>query len=351
MITRDLEKKPSGTGLKEVAARAAVSTMTVSRVMRGSGHVREETRARVLAAAAALGYRPDPLAARLMAVVRKGKGRRIKAALALVRDRRQRMISGDGVYRYVDDEDIRERAERHGYAVDEFSLGEDGLTVARLRGILLARGIEGVLFSAEAARGAFEGFDVSSFACATFGYGWRVPALHRASTNMMQGLQMAFDQLTGRGYRRIGLAITPWIDERSDHTYSGALLHFQAGLPPARRVPHLIFKGNDLPSQEKEFCRWAKRHRPDALISFDRCVPQWTRERLGLRIPEDIGFVAHDWTEEAAEGLSGICHNRKHVVAAAVDLVANQLFHNEHGIPAVPREVLIPATWIEGGSC
>jgi DNA-binding LacI/PurR family transcriptional regulator len=54
------------TTLSEVAARAGVTAATVSNVLRGRGRVGDETRARVLEAVAALGYRPH-LAARALA--------------------------------------------------------------------------------------------------------------------------------------------------------------------------------------------------------------------------------------------------------------------------------------------
>ncbi len=49
-------------GIREVAARAAVSYMTVSRVVRGVAAVRPETRSRVQAAIDELGYQPSPSA-------------------------------------------------------------------------------------------------------------------------------------------------------------------------------------------------------------------------------------------------------------------------------------------------
>lgn len=344
-----LERTPLHRGLARVAEAAEVSVMTVSRVMRGSPRVSPETRARVLRAAQSLNYRPDPVASRLMAAVRKGKGQRIGAALAFVRDRRSRSVASDRTHRYVDERDIRQRAEVQGYAVDEFVLGRDGLTASRLQTILAARGIEGIVFSLEVSRGLFEGFDFSPFSCSTLGYGLRVPALHRASTNMMQGLLNAFTLLASRGYRRIGLAVTPWVNERADHAYSGAMLHYQTIIPKARRVPPLLFASNDLSAHRKEFRAWARLHRPDVLISFETEVPDWVRADLCLRIPEDVGFVVHDWTPRA-QGFAGISHNRPHVATAAVDLVTTQLFHSEQGIPTVAREVLIPASWVEGGS-
>lgn len=53
---------PRGATLTDVAAAAGVSTMTASRVMNGRGGASEETRARVLAAAARLAYRPNSFA-------------------------------------------------------------------------------------------------------------------------------------------------------------------------------------------------------------------------------------------------------------------------------------------------
>ena len=48
--------------ISDVAARAMVSTATVSYVINGSNRVSEETRARVLQAVKELGYQPNALA-------------------------------------------------------------------------------------------------------------------------------------------------------------------------------------------------------------------------------------------------------------------------------------------------
>ena len=54
-------KKQSVT-LVQVAAKAGVSVMTASRAMSGEGYVSEDTKAKVQAAALALGYAPNALA-------------------------------------------------------------------------------------------------------------------------------------------------------------------------------------------------------------------------------------------------------------------------------------------------
>lgn len=339
---------PKNASLSDVAAAAKVSAMTVSRVLRNSPHVSEATRARVMRVTKQLGYQPNPQVARLMSIVRDAKRQKVRAVIGVVRDDILEDELHDPAYQYVSNRDIRQRAEQHGYAIEEFFVGRDGITPARLNGILYARGIEGLIVSPQSSRVIGKELDFSPFAAATFGYGLRVPALHRASTNMTDGILHAAAELMRRGYKRIGLAVTRFIDARSDHTYSGGMLHFQQQIPARQRVPLLLLP-DKLAQGAAEFCTWMRRCKPDVLITLDAHVPDWITKRMRLRIPEDVGLVVHDWTERMPN-FAGIDHRRAHVAAAAVDLVATQLMHNEHGIPEVPRQILIPPRWVEGPS-
>lgn len=334
--------------LKDIARAAEVSIMTVSRVLRGAPRVAQSTRERVLAEARRLRYQPDPHLARLMQAVRGRKKVRTRAVIAVIRE----YLPQDGLlgpsYQYVPVEDIRRRAQGHGYAVEEFFLGRNGLTPARLQGILRARGIEGVIVSPQSARLPCSQLDYSPFAAVVFGYAMREPALHMCAGNMTVGIQMAAAELTRRGYRRIGVAVTQWIVNRSQFGYSGGLFHWQQNLPQSERVPLLLFPHNDISRGFDPFAHWLQNHKPDAVITFDTHVPGWLR-RLGLRFPDDIGFVAHDWTQ-GMSGLAGIHQRRDHLAAAAVDLIVTQLSQNERGVPDVPRQIMIPPCWVDGPS-
>jgi DNA-binding LacI/PurR family transcriptional regulator len=339
----------SNVSLQAVATAAQVSAMTVSRVLNNSPHVSPATRRRVQAAVKKLGYRPDPQIAQLMARVRDHRRRRAESVIAVVRDDIPEDELHDPAYQYVSTRDIRQRAEQHGYRAEEFFLGRGGITAKRLVDILMTRGIEGLIISPQSSQNIGTQLDYSRFAAATFGYGLQNPALHRASTNMTRGILQATAELHARGYRRIGLAVTQWVDARSDHTYSGAMLNFQQKIPAKDRVPLLLFPENNLAHEADIFCAWFKKHRPDVIITFDAYVPDWLTKKLKVRIPDDVGLVVHDWVERHA-GFAGIHHRRPHVAAAAVDLLATQLMHNERGIPEVPRQILIPPAWIEGAS-
>jgi len=327
-----MDGAPRLQSLNKVAAAARVSPMTVSRVFRNSPHVSKETRDKVLRAAKKIGYQPDPLISRLMAIVRGTKQRTLRSMIGVVRDDILEDDLHDPAYQYVSTDDIRQRAQRHGYLVEEFFLGRGGLTPSRLNSILRARNVEGLIVSPQSSREIGAQLDYSLFAAATFGYGLQTPALHRASTNMTQGILCATAELGRRGYRRIGIAITQWIDARADHTYSGAFLHYQQRIPARNRVPLLFFPENNPAHGAEAFCAWMKKYQPEAIISFHTYVPEWLTERMQMRIPDDVGLVVHDWNERM-QGFAGIHHRRSYVAAAAVDLVATQPCRMSAGSP------------------
>jgi DNA-binding LacI/PurR family transcriptional regulator len=334
--------------LKHIAGATGVSAMTVSRVLRGSPRVSERTRELVLREAKRLNYQPDPHLMRMMQAVRGRKEQRVRAVIAVIREH----VPKDGLlgpsYQYVPVEDIRRRAHGHGYGVEEFFLGRDGITPRRLQKILHARGIEGVIVSPQSVQLPCSKLDYAPFAAVTFGNAMSKPALHMTAGNMTLGIQMAAALLRQRGYQRVGVAVTRWIVTRSQFGYSGGFFHWQQSLPPESRVPLLLFPDNDIRGGFGVFAGWMREQKPDAVISFDTHVPGWLG-RLGLRFPEDIGFVVHDWTP-GMTGLAGIYQQRDHLAAAAVDLVVTQLSQHERGIPEVPRQIMITPRWVEGPS-
>ncbi|MCB1065832.1 MAG: LacI family DNA-binding transcriptional regulator, partial [Verrucomicrobiae bacterium] len=161
--------------LNDIARAVGVSTMTVSRALRGVPKVALSTRERVFAAARTLGYEPDPHLARLMQTVRSRKKQGVRAVIAVIREQ----VPVDGLlgpsYQYVPIDDIRIRAQGHGYAVEEFFLGRDELTPDRLQNMLHARGIEAVIVSPQSMQLPCAKLDYTPFAAVTFGNAMRDP--------------------------------------------------------------------------------------------------------------------------------------------------------------------------------
>lgn len=323
--------------------------MTVSRALRNHPSVAPTTKRRITAAAGKLGYSPDPYMARLMARVRSHRHHRAEAVIAVLRDFHQGDDLLDSAYHYAPLDDITRHAARYGYRAEEFRLDRSKMSPHRLRQILEARGIEGVIVSPQSSQSIGREMDYTGLAAVTLGYGLPNPGLHRASTNMTRGILRATQELAARGYRRIGLAVSEWIDHRSDHTYTGAMLNYQRQARPRDRVPLLLFPKNNIAEDRKYFCSWFRRHRPDVIISFDTYVPDWLTQDLRQHIPNDCGLVVHDWIERCSH-FAGIDHRRADVIGAAMDLLATQLLNNERGVPAVARQVLIEPAWIDGPS-
>ena len=92
----DHPRRPRAPVMSDVGRLAGVSHQTVSRVINGSPHVRPETRSRVLAAMAELGYRPNSVARALVTGplehARRGQLRHdaLRARVDAVRDRARR---------------------------------------------------------------------------------------------------------------------------------------------------------------------------------------------------------------------------------------------------------------------
>jgi len=338
------KNSPSEITLKEIATLANVSTMTVSRVINGSPKVATVTRERVMKVVNRKGYRPDPQMARLMSLVRGRKQQKTRATIAVLRDELL-----DNQYRFVSLEAIKSRADPYGYTVEEFFLGYRGMTPKRLHKILSTRGVEGIIASPSPKTRHLLEFDFQPYASVTFGYGLRELNLHRISTYINRAMIQALDCLQKKGYQRIGLALTDWIDLRADYAYSGALLNFHQNIPAKQRIPPLLLPNIQIEKGKDQFLKWMHQFRPDAIVSFDSLLPDWIERDLGLSIPEDIGFVTFDRSPEANR-FAGIDHRREEVAKAAVDLIANQLMHNETRIPEVPHHILIPAAFIQGPS-
>jgi DNA-binding LacI/PurR family transcriptional regulator len=334
--------------LEAIAAAVGVSAMTVSRVLRNAPNVSPATRERVLTAARSLNYQPDPHLSRMMHLVRGRKASKQRAVIAVIREDIPGDPMRDAAYQFVSIDDIRQRAQQHGYKAEEFWLGRGKLTPRHLQKILHARGIEAVIVSPQSAALPCRELDYTPFAAVAFGFAMREPRLHICGTNLNLGIQMAAAELTRRAYQRIGVAVTRWIDFRVQNGYSGGMYFFHQDLPPKRRVPTLLMPHHQIRRNFASFSEWIKKHRPDALITFDTHVPAWLKQ-LGLRVPEDIGLVVHDWTPRM-KAYAGIDHRRDQLAGAAVDMIATQLLHHEFGIPAVPRQILISPEWVDGGS-
>jgi DNA-binding LacI/PurR family transcriptional regulator len=328
--------------MQMIADEAGVSRMAVSLALRNSPKISLKTRERIREIAERLGYRPNPLVSALMTQLRDIRRVPRPTTLAFVTSH----ATADGWRQpgpFVDFfEGAKDRAEALGYTLEEWWAAKPGLTPDRFSEILFNRNIHGVLVAPLPAGGASFAMDWSRFASATIAFSLATPVLHRASNDQYLSILKAIDELTRLGYRRIGLALTDDQDVRVQRKWSAGYLVHQQSLAPAQRVPALL-AGGDF---SVAFAEWYRRHEPDVVLSQEPHCLDYLGQ-LGLRVPDDVGFV-HLALTEADEGFAGINQNSRLVGAGAIDLIDAQLRRNERGLPATPKTVLILGRWIAG---
>lgn len=314
----------------------------VSYALRRDGKIPEATRERVLAAAARLGYRPNPRVASLMAHIRRGqtppRGERI--AFVWVHTSRQQSRRSPflrSVFRAA-----RRRAEQMGFAVEEFWTADPGMTGRRLAEILRTRGIVGVVLSPVMTDESVVtlDWDWSRLAAAVVGNVSWTPELHHAGHYHYLGMRLALLELAKLGHVRPVALIEATSNQRSKHAWEAAFLAFAGDRASAADRLRVVAKPD-----EAGIAAWVAARRPDVLIVSETSLltapglPALIRRR---KVP----VVTLYWSRTTPRGVGGVdqCHDR--VAAHAVDLVVAQLHSNEFGVPDLPRIMLFPGRWV-----
>jgi LacI family transcriptional regulator len=331
--------------MKTVASRAGVSMMTVSRVLRNHRSVADETRRAVMRAVEETGYRPNPLVGAWMAHMRSSMAQqREQETIAFLTADQDPDGAGKSLTIRSYLEGAFARAEQLGFKIERFWLGEKGMTGARMSDILEARGIAGVLIAPLPLPVQTIDLRWERFAAVGFGYSMREPTLHRVTNHQIHSMRMALEEVGRLGYRRIGLALEHSKDARVDFNWTTGFLPYQMRVSAKDRVkpflPHHVSPDGLL--------AWVRKERPEVILGGRQDMIEWLRD-AGMRVPEDIGFVSLEYYPEFGD-LAGVDQKSLIVGAAAVELVVEQLYHNERGVPPTPKVVLIEGRWRAGAS-
>lgn len=316
--------------------------------LRGDPRVSVETRRRVEAAAEELGYRPNPLVAALMRQKRERSYRKLNLTIGLVTNHaapspwKQWLMYPDLVA------GANQRADERGYRVEEFWLGDPGMSGARLSQILAWRNVPGVIFCSLPMPGEVSDFDFSRLACVTLGYSLETPRLHRITSNHRQGMHEAMDRARAFGYRRIGLVISREADERVVHLWSGSFLSKQLQFPEPERLPIFLFPESNF--DQKSFSRWRRKWRPDIVIGSQGEFLSEALAAAGASVPKQTAIISLFHRPDLQDRYASIDHNAGVIGAALVDFVVDLLNRNDRGTPAFPETRIFDTIWRDGWS-
>lgn len=334
--------------MREVAAKARVSTATVSKCLRGAPGVSEPTRKRVRQVAARLGYRPHPYVSALMRNRRKRTGAvPASPVLAFV----TAFPTADGWLKTPSPllrllhAGARERAESRGYTLGHFWLHQDGMSSHRFGEILHARGIRGLLLPPQPDLDERIDLAWTNFSVVSHGLTTAHPVFHRTSNDHYQSMLLALHECRRRGYRRPGFAMDGPLGERLEHRWEAAFLVGRAKLGFDAGVEPYFFPVWDAAGA----ARWLRRGKPDVLVSLLREDHLADLKRHRIRIPRDLGVVSLSVHEEGST-LSGIRQNVRLMGELAADKLIELVERGETGIPAHPVTLTVDGVWNEGAT-
>ncbi len=333
--------------MRDIATKLGVSHVTVSYALRGVPRVSAALRERILAEAGKMGYRPDPMLHALSSYRRVNRPAHIQSALAWLCcwDSPEAMHSRKEFHAYW--LGVKSVAEKHGYRLEQLAPSAK-LSLARIQRIMQARNIRGVLIPPPQSTFSqnLSAFEWTKFAVVKFGHAFDNLRVNLVTSAHTYNAALAIRKMTERGYRRIGFVST---DYSNRHTFFlSGVLRGQVDLPSRDRVPFLSLPEEDLKAEDPARLKaWIERESPDAILSNLREVPGMIR-KLGLRIPEHIGFAAlsvHDGNADA-----GIDQKPFEIGRAACEAVISLIMHGSLGNPEAPRELLIEGAWVDGST-
>lgn len=328
--------------LQTVARLAEVSPSTVSRALRGHKLLNIETITRIRAIAERVGYRANPLISGLMRRVRRrGRLHDLGTIAYLTFHETPTGWRDNSTYHEFYEGAVR-RARELGFTLESIWAREPHLTARRLAQILKTRGVAGVIIGPRPSGFKADLPDWSLFPVAVVGVPVPGLELHRAGSHHLKNMEHILAALTARGYRKPGLALLTHQMPSTDRGWLATWALYQEILPPAHRVPVLTLAA----SSQKKFSTWYRRYRPDVIIGLEDFIPIWL-VALGQQVPADVGFARLS-RPFSGDGPSGLHQFPDAIGAATVDLTANQIFANEHGVPVISRALLIEGQWIDG---
>lgn len=336
-----------GPTLRDLARQLGVSRTTVSLALNHHPRIPVATQQRVCAGAAQLGYRPDPKVSRLMAYLRLRRRSPAREVIALINAFPQRTPWRTNTHLRAMRDAVLARAAEVGFALEDFWLGEPGMTAPRLSGILTARGITGIVLLPFPQYTNTIELDWPEFACGAIGHSVAEP-LHRVCPHQYRDLNTALHAVRALGYRRPGLVLNPDLDRRVEHYYLAAYLYDQYSKPGSDALAPLLFTDG-----EAQFLEWFDRNRPDVLLLSQppparADVQAWLGAKR-LRCPRDYGLALLDLPLDDAH-TSGIRQAYGAVAAAALDVVAGQISRGERGRRARPQITKIEGEWRAGNT-
>jgi LacI family transcriptional regulator len=333
--------------MRDIAKMAGVTQATVSRALRNHPSIPPATCHKIQTLAKQVGYQSDPVLSALISYrwTNPAPVFTYRGILAWFDNSpTQRQFTEKIEFKSVLFASARKRAKELGYDLEPFWLRDPKISKERLLRILKARNIKGIIVGSQPSIRVRLQFNWSAFSVVTLGHTLVDPGFHRVSNDPVNAMSLIMQKLRARGYRRVGLAMPMYWNARVDYHWEAGFLLQQQRAHHSDRIPPLLMEN----FEEGPFLNWFKRFTPQAVITDPYSpVPEWLN-KIGVRVPEDVGLVYPNILKDDQKRLSGLMSSNDLIASAAIDMVVGMIYRNEKGIPQYPQCLHIPSSWING---
>ncbi|HEX7631034.1 MAG TPA: LacI family DNA-binding transcriptional regulator [Lacunisphaera sp.] len=328
--------------IRSLARDLGVSRTTVSEALRNHPRVNRQTRERIRAAAAAAGYRCNPLASSVLSEVRRTRLGAFQGVLAAIGQEEPARVPFPGAYWRDLLQGATERSRELGFKLEHFVIGERHLSVQRLNTILRSRGIHGVLIMPAWHRPDFTQLDWTGLTGVYADYLMELPGLASVCPDHPRGMELAMTRLQELGYKRPGLVLLQQESTRLHDRWLAAFLAYLHLHPEMQALPPLILPGMNA----EVFKKWFRKHRPDVVVGHRAVMIDWMAQ-CEARVPQTHGFCCLNMGLNA-RACAGLDQRPYHVGVRAIELVISQIHQNIYGIPELPSNTTVPMRWVDG---
>jgi LacI family transcriptional regulator len=289
-----------------------------------------------------MGYRPNPLVSALIRSRRDPHRRKYHATLGYLLPL---WPGGATAYR----EDYRQMmdgaaaaAADFGYRLEFISLDSSAGDVRRMTEILGARNIAGLIIPPLHTASSEIGVEWSRWPVVAIGFSQRI-SVPRVAHDHGRAVRSAVSQLIAAERTRVGLVLPRRVSDKVEGRWVAAFLHERSVQRPGLLVPPLLLDETD---DQAVFGRWAKRHRPDAIIGLQHQTPirRWLRER-GWRGGRDVMLVTLD-ARPSGEQCAGIDQDYAALGGVAVEQLVNRIERRGIALRSVANFiVMVEGSW------
>lgn len=320
--------------MRDIATAAGVSVATVSLALKNHPRISISTRDRIHSLAAKLGYKPDPIITKFMEHLRVERSQRSTVKLAvLIPELTKKNLSS---YHPLSENlrGMHEQAELSGFELELFYLKTIGASLERIRGILLARGITGIIVAPfKSGVGKYD-MNFKGMSVVTAGYSVTNPNFNRACPNYLAMMDELLEHLCELGHQRIGFIMTYHQGGIGHKLFSSSFLFYQSKIELKNQIP--ILRRRDI--SDRGICEWMEKFKPSVVISSGEIHSQI--KKLGWSVPNDVSFASLDLSELPYEA-TGMYHRHAEVGRETIKLLLSGLNFNQTGIPSHPKIVLV----------